>query len=106
PGETTHGDLERGGTLVVPDEPVAEAKRPTIERARATDPERSQTRPAEVLHRRQRAGAQHGQGGHDASRKRTTLPGVRRAGGEASAFQSGASVRPISCQPPGDDRGY
>ena len=32
-------------------------------------------------------------------------PGVKRAGGVRVASQSGASVRPISCQPPGELRG-
>ena len=37
--------------------------------------------------------------------KRTCAPGVSRAGGVRVASQSGASVRPISCQPPGELRG-
>ena len=37
--------------------------------------------------------------------KRTRLPGRSRAGGSRSRSHSGASVRPISCQPPGPDRG-
>ena len=37
--------------------------------------------------------------------KRTCAPGVSRAGGVRVASHSGASVRPISCQPPGELRG-
>ncbi|EXJ53110.1 hypothetical protein AS96_00745 [Microbacterium sp. MRS-1] len=38
--------------------------------------------------------------------KRTRSPGCSRAGDAASGSNSTAGVVPISCQPPGVDRGY
>src|SRR5699024_7639146 len=40
-----------------------------------------------------------------ASTNRTIVPGTNRAGGCRSRSHSLASVRPMSCQPPGEDRG-
>ena len=66
--------------------------------------------PAEVLDEAERSGLAHPQRGSrrhpcPPSTKRTRAPGRSSAGGSRSRSHIGASVVPISCQPPGDSRG-
>ena len=79
------------------------------------DADGGQTGPAEVLDEGERAGRQHLQrrahgrsrrtAAASASTKRTTAPGSSSAGGSRSTSQTATSVCPISCQPPGEERG-
>jgi hypothetical protein len=98
--------------------PAAEAALPTSRFASASDPvggaggadaHVGQARSPQVLQGGQRIGGQHpkAQPGQEAtSTNRTVTPGRSSAGGSRDASKTGNSVRPISCHPPGDMRGY
>ena len=58
-----------------------------------------------ILQGGERSRGQDGERPHGAATKRTHAPGRRRAGGSRSTSNRAASVRPISCQPPGELRG-
>src|SRR5690606_19897524 len=98
---------------VVADERVGEAVGAAVAGARAADAERCMPVATEVLHRRQRSGVDHAEPGesevgrgHDRSTNLTRAPGTSRAGGSRSRSNTLTRACPISCQPPGDSRGY
>lgn len=94
----------------VADEPVGEAGRREVERTGVRHPEMRVPGSALVLHGGQRSGPDDGHGAvrHAATSgtKRTRVPGVSSAAGTRAWSHSTVSVVPISCQPPGDERGY
>ena len=74
----------------------------------APDADRHVPDPAAVLQLREHSGLDDLEGAllaHDASTNRTVLPGWRSAGGSRSASHRTTSVVPMSCHPPGEDRG-
>ena len=95
--------LEHGVAVVVADEPVRQARSAAVERARRRDAEVGEARPAEVLDERRAAPTTRRRGDVMGSPPRIARvpPGRSRAGGSASTSHSTASVRPMSCQPPG-----
>ena len=105
--QTTEGHLEGGSAGVVAEEPVGEAVRRPVTGARAADPDRGAADPALVLHRGQRTRLLDDQvpGHGSTATNRTRVSGESTAGGSRSRSNGGRSVRPISCQPPGDSRG-
>ena len=105
--QPSEGDLERGRRVVLSQQPGTEPEGAAIGGSGPADPERGEPGTAEVLDQGQRTGRQdlerpaHG----FSSTKRTDVPGRSSAGGSRSRSQMTASVCPISCQPPGEERG-
>lgn len=117
--------LQGGGVRRVPGEEVRQPVRGRVQGARARNAEMSVARAPEILHSGERPGAHHLQRlrnprlrhpGPRASRagrphtassvvNRTRAPGTSSAAGSRSWSHSTAPVVPISCQPPGDERG-
>ena len=106
-GEAAEQDLDPRASLVVADQPVPQSQRPAVQCAGRTDADVGEPGPAQVLDHGERSG---GEGAHSSRRLHETH---RRAGGEEGGmlggrgigFQSTASVVPISCHPPGLERG-
>ena len=105
--EPAQGDLQRGRLEGVGHQAVGQSVRAPVGCSGSAHPEVRQSRAAEILDQRQGAGAKHVHGGHGepALRKRTDIPGTSKAGSGRSTSHSSASVRPMSCHPPGDSRG-
>ncbi len=57
-GRAAQREFDAGGAGRVAEQPVARLERQTVRRARAAHPEASEAHPAEILHRRLRAGAE------------------------------------------------
>ena len=114
----------RGALVVVGDEAVGQPQRRPVGSTRARHPDGRVPRTAEVLHDRERTHLPdlqpplRGAGGpvHLARFRRSVGGGVpshelhlrargQQRGGSRSGSHSTASVRPISCQPPGELRG-
>ena len=103
--QTTGGHLDHRSRRVVAHEPVRERGRIAVGGAGPGHPDRRPAHAAEVLDRGQRPRGEDGQHGGSTVRKRTRVPGRSRAGGSRSTSKRTASVRPTSCQPPGEARG-
>ena len=103
-GEAAEQDLDGRASLVVAQQPVAQAQGRPVERAGRAHPDVGEARAAEVFDHGERTGVQDAQT-HGTSTNRTAVPGASRAGGSAAGSQSRASVDPMSCQPPGLERG-
>lgn len=111
----TDRDFDGGRVRPVADEPVADFEREPVECAAERDAKMARAAPAEILHARQRAGAQHfdvarcvvlaHRASTPAMTKRTRSPGSKSVGGCRDGSNSASDVRPISCQPPGDVAG-
>ena len=97
-------DLEHGRLGRVAQQRVQLTHGRPVERPGRADALGAEPRAAGVLHQRQGSGIDDEEA-HVATTKRTWAPGARSAGGSRSTSNITASVRPISCQPPGDDRG-
>lgn len=100
---TRHGDLQRRRTSRVPDQPVGEPQARHIHRAGQRYAEMGVPRSAEILDRRQQPWPAYDD--HDATRNRSRSPGASSAGGSRDSSHSTTSVRPRSCQPPGEAAG-
>ena len=97
-------DLHASASFVVAEQAVAEAKGCAVERSGRAHADVGSTGASEVLDQGERTGLLDAHA-HNASTNRTAVPGASRAGRSAAGSQSTASVDPISCQPPGLDRG-
>ena len=107
PPATMLAALIGGAVAGVGDQTVGQCVRATVGGTGAGDAQVREPGPAEVFDQGQRPGLQDLQGdGHGwTSRNCTHMPGTSSAGLSRSTSHSGAVVRPISCQPPGDSRG-
>ena len=110
--QAAQGDFERGCGVRLGQQPGAEAKRIPVGSPRAADADRRKADSPEVLHQERAvpwpappARDQCSSPAPDASTKRTTASGCNSAGGSRSMSKTTTSVRPISCQPPGEDSG-
>ncbi len=104
--QATEGDLDGGvQRWIVADEGRAVRERRPVGGTGRAHTDGSESRPPRVLHERQRPGPHHLEAHRSTATKRTHQPGRSSAGGSRSASHSAAVVRPISCQPPGEDRG-
>ncbi len=98
-------NLEHGGLGRVAQQCVQLTHGPAIEGPGGADALRTESRAARVLHQRQVPGVDDEETHGGPSTNRTGAPGISSAGGSRSTSNITASVCPISCQPPGDDRG-
>ena len=103
--QTAEGRFDGRGVLTVADQPVGEVVCGAVGGTRRRDAQMGQAGPPEILHGRQRTGLLDDDHDRPDGAKRICMPGCRRAGGSRSRSHNGASVRPISCQPPGPDLG-
>ena len=100
-----HGEFQRRRVFRIADARVGAAQRRPVGGAAARHAQMRGAGTAQVLHRRQRAGAQDKDHSACTGRNRTRAPGVSSAGRARDKSHSGAAVRPSSRQPPGDSRG-
>lgn len=104
-GQAAEEALDGRGIRWVADEPVGEVVRPAVGGARVAHADVGPAGASGILQGGERSGGQDGERPHGAATKRTHAPGRSRAGGSRSTSNRAASVRPISCQPPGELRG-
>ncbi len=99
--------LQDGRIRTVADQPVGQCCGPPVGGTRRTESHVAEARPSQVLRGHAEADLQDGQRTHaaPASTNRTRVPAGARAGGSWSSDHIGTSVRPMSCQPPGETRG-
>lgn len=106
-------ELDARRIAAVANQAVAHIQRQRIQRARRAHAKTAIAGAAQVLHGRQHAGPHdldHGLGFRTHARtfeatKRMRSPGASSVGGLRCGMKSAASVRPSSCQPPGDAAG-
>ena len=104
--EAAQEHLQCRRTLGVAEQPVGQPERPSVGRAAAGHADGRVSGAAEILDESERTDRLDDERGHlPTSTKRTRRPGVSSAGGSRSASHNRASLRPMSCQPPGDGRG-
>ena len=106
------GQLQRGGCHVVAEQRVRRGQAPWVRRTAMWHPELTETRPTSVLDRRLQPAGEDLEDHRRAAQRPvawgtnlTRDPGASSAGLGRARFQSRASVRPMSCQPPGISNG-
>lgn len=109
-GTAREGGLQGGGGPGVAGQAVGQAVRGRVQGAGARHTEVGMAGPAEVLDGGERTGPDDREGavGHQVAScgtKRTRVPGASSAAGSRRGSHSTVSVVPISCQPPGEERG-